>query len=613
MNPNAVSERSGEEPVHESCGGCGALLDVTGFGPFDPVICPKCSAETNVKQQFGNYQLQRRFAIGGMSVIFVGWDRTLDREVAIKVLNEQYCHDERRIQALENEARLTAQVSHPNVVKVYAVGRAYGRFYLVMELLKGQSFEQVIAKRGALPEEEVLEIALQVGAGLQAAQKAGMIHRDVKPGNIHLAPDGHTRLLDFGLALLTQEGRAQAEEIWATPYYVPPEALERGIEDFRSDLYAFGASLYHALCGRPPFESTSTSNNILRRAKQTIPRLGQVAPWISPATGHVIDRMMAYQAKDRWASYEEVLQALEQAKKSAGQKPATPVHSQHRIKRRRQQTSFGLVFLVLLLAFGGGLALWRPWQKAEPAAPASELPELRPDEDEVTFNPGGEKGVELFDSWKTARGFIEAGDYDRAAQAFEKLSRQPSLAGMPLVWANFEGSVASALASQPGRARSLITRSLRDLEQIGRQRSRQRRYREIAEVLQEIPPPVEEDFPEDPRGITEWMGTFALALKQWGQGQWKAALPALARVRGANLPEELAWFRRYQDIADRYLADGVILTGLDQLPPPKNEAEVQNELQMIAEALPALRTKGRAPFNLKAREEYLGRLLDSFQ
>ena len=242
-------------------------MDVTSFRPFDAVICPTCSAETNVKRNFGSYRLDQRFAIGGMSVIFAGWDTTLDRRVAIKVLNEQFCNEDARIQAFENEARLTAQVSHPNVVKVYAVGRAHGRFYLVMELIEGKSWEQIISKRGALPEDEVLEIALQVGAGLRAAKSAGMIHRDVKPGNILVDEAGHARLLDFGLALITQDGRAQAEEVWATPYYVPPEALERGIEDFRSDIYAFGASLYHALAGRPPFESTSTSNALLRRAK----------------------------------------------------------------------------------------------------------------------------------------------------------------------------------------------------------------------------------------------------------------------------------------------------------------------------------------------------------
>jgi len=216
-----VSDSSINEPISEPCEGCGELLDVTNFGPFETAICPHCSVETHVKRNFGTYRLQQRYAVGGMSVIFVGQDTTLDRKVAIKVLNEEYCNDEVRIQAFENEARLTAQVSHPNVVQVYAVGRAFGRFYLVMELLEGQSFERIMSTRGALPENEVLEIASQVALGLQAAKNAGMIHRDVKPGNILIDEKGRARLVDFGLALITHDGHAQAEEVWATPLAPP--------------------------------------------------------------------------------------------------------------------------------------------------------------------------------------------------------------------------------------------------------------------------------------------------------------------------------------------------------------------------------------------------------
>lgn len=139
-----MSDSASEEPIHESCDACGELLDVTSFSPFETVVCPSCSAEKKVKRIFGNYRLEKRFATGGMSVIFVGCDTTLNRKVAIKVLNEEYCNDEVRIQAFENEACLTAKVSHANVVKIFAVDRAHGRFYLVMELLDGRSFERLM-------------------------------------------------------------------------------------------------------------------------------------------------------------------------------------------------------------------------------------------------------------------------------------------------------------------------------------------------------------------------------------------------------------------------------------------------------------------------------------
>ncbi|MDB4505017.1 serine/threonine protein kinase, partial [Akkermansiaceae bacterium] len=244
---------SDSEPITavlEFCSGCKEELDVTTFEPFSNVICPYCGVETRVKRQLGNYYLERRYAVGGMSVVYLATDQTLDREVAVKVLNEDYSADEVRVAAFESEARLTAAVNHPNVVQVYTVGRAYDRFYLVMELLKGQSFEAVMGERGALPEDEVLDLALQVTKGLRAANDVGVLHRDVKPGNILLSDDDRTKLVDFGLALITQGGSATAEEVWATPYYVPPEALDRSTEDFRSDLYAFGATLYHALAGK---------------------------------------------------------------------------------------------------------------------------------------------------------------------------------------------------------------------------------------------------------------------------------------------------------------------------------------------------------------------------
>ena len=608
-----MSDPAFEKPIHESCEGCGQLLDVTIFGPFDAVICPHCSAETRVKRVFGNYRLEQRFAIGGMSVIFVGWDTTLDRKVAIKVLNEEYCNDEVRIQAFENEARLTAQVSHPNVVKVFAVGRAYGRFYLVMELLEGRSFELVMKKRGALPEDEVLDIATQVASGLQAAKRAGMIHRDVKPGNIHIDPEGRARLLDFGLALITQDGSARAEEVWATPYYVPPEALERGIEDSRSDIYAFGATLYHALAGRPPFESTTNSNSMLRKAKQTIPRLCKVAPWISPNTGEAIDRMMAFKPEHRWPSYGQVMKALEQAKLTIGQKTSIPVHSQTRIKRRKKNGAFGVIFFIFLISMSAGLAIWQPWKKntTTPGKPPGTT--KLPDNQQEIFNPNGRGRPSLQKRWTEARQLTQSGNYEKACEGFLSISRDPTVTGMEQVWTSLEASVATALAGKPGEARRLISKSLADLDTLPKQRSQQRRYRELCEVLERIPPPSTGDIPERPKDIIDWMGTFALALKLWEQGQWEEALPSFAAVRGASLPDELSWFKTYQNIADIYLGDGQILTSFKKFPDPRNEQEASSQIGEIADATKNLRTLGRAKYSLRARQAHLARLRKGFQ
>ncbi|YCM45936.1 serine/threonine-protein kinase [Verrucomicrobiaceae bacterium 227] len=601
-------------PAYEPCQACGELLDVTTFAPFEAAICPHCETETRVKREFGAYELKRRYAIGGMSVIFVGWDPLLGREVAIKVLNEEYCNDENRILAFENEARLTAQVNHPNVVEVYAVGRAYGRFYLVMELLEGQSFERIMSERGALPEAEVLAVALQVASGLQAAKKAGMIHRDVKPGNILIDSKGTTKLVDFGLALITQDGSAQAEEIWATPYYVPPEALERGTEDFRSDIYAFGATLYHALAGRPPFESTSTANKVLRRAKQTIPRLTKIAPWIGSATGETIDRMMAFKPEHRWESYGDVIASLENASRNPGTGKTTTNSSGGRIRRRnRSRTRFAI--LTFIAAAAASLAILKPREKK--AGPVAD----EPIPDSVTETPQSilpsdgaqDQTTRIGKAWRQARGLVAKKEYAKSEQRFIELATDPSLPLSSRAWALLEASISAYLDGRPGIGRRHAHDTFLTLKDLQEKDPMVKAFRDLSSTLHRIPFPLPAEFPQNPKDIVGAMGTFALSLKLWEQGQCEAALPGFATVRNLTLSDEFRWFQRYQELADHYLADGELLGTLADLPQPESEDDANHQINKFGDAIKSLKTKGRARFNIRARQAYLSRLRKGFQ
>ncbi|RYD63572.1 MAG: serine/threonine protein kinase, partial [Verrucomicrobiaceae bacterium] len=297
-----------------NCQACGQSLDVSEVAPFSNVECPVCGKHTRVKREFGPYTLMKRHAIGGMSVVFMAQDNTLNREVIVKILNEEYGSDDKRIAAFEEEARITASFSHPHVVRVFTTGRAFGRFYIAMELVPGGHFEHHIRERGSIPEAEMLPLAVQVVAGLKAAQAAGLIHRDMKPGNILLDAAGNAKIVDFGLALVTKGGKAQATEIWATPYYVPPETIEGLPEDFRSDMYAFGATLYHALAGKPPCDEESMDTNKLREVKKKIQPLAKAAPHLSADTCAVVDRAMAHDPALRFRSYDDLLAALETAR-----------------------------------------------------------------------------------------------------------------------------------------------------------------------------------------------------------------------------------------------------------------------------------------------------------
>ena len=518
-----------------------------------------------------------------------------------------------RIQAVENEARLTAKVSHTTFVKIFAFDRAHGRFYLVMELLDGRSFEQIMGDRGALPEDEVLEIAIQIASGLKAAKRAGIIHRDVKPGNIHIAPEGRASLLDFGLALITQDGRAKAKEAWATPYYVPPEALERDIEDFRSDIYAFGATLYHGLAGCPPFESGTNSISSLRKAKKAIPKLCKVAPWISRNTSEIIDRMMAFNPDHRWSSYSKVMRALEQAQLTMSKDFSPPTHIQTRIKRRRKKTIFSIISTVALILVSIGLATWQPSIKIIVEPKAGSGSNNAQNEKPKLFNPNGENRPSLEKRWAEARQLTKSGNYEKASERFLSISRDPTVSGMEQVWTSLEASIANSLAGKPGAARRLISKSLSDLNALSEQHSQHERYRDLCQLLERIEPPTTHNLPDEPKTITDWMGTFAIALKLWEQSKWEEALPLLANVRGAELPDELSWFVIYQNIADVYLGDGQVLARLKKIPTPKDEQETNRLIDKITKASRNLRSMGRANYNLNARLTHLIQLCKEFQ
>ena len=340
------------------CGSCGCQMDISALEPYTNVVCPECGEHTRVKCELGNYRLIGRHAVGGMSKLFVARDMTLGREVAIKILNDEYCRDEHRMRQFEHEALITAAISHPHVVRVFTVGKAFGHFYIAMELVLGESLEQRMAREGAISEAEILPLCEEIIAGLRAAQDAGLIHRDIKPGNILFDANDHVKIVDFGLALVTQGGVAKAEEIWATPYYVPPEALTGEHEDFRSDMYALGATLYHALSGRPSIPEQSKSSREVLHGKEHIESLAKIAPWLKPETRQWVERAMAFQREDRFESYAEMEESRALANHVIDAVGASdPVYFSERDQRRTRDKIIvtvmvvaGLIALIAILA-----------------------------------------------------------------------------------------------------------------------------------------------------------------------------------------------------------------------------------------------------------------------
>ncbi|HYY14489.1 MAG TPA: serine/threonine-protein kinase, partial [Chthoniobacterales bacterium] len=180
-------------------------------------------------------------------------------------------------------------------------------------LLEHGSLDDLIEQRKRVPEQRLLQTGIQIASGLRAAQAKGLIHRDIKPANILFANEYTAKIGDFGLVGVTAHTAEARGEIWGTPYYVAPERLDRQVEDFRSDIYSLGATLYHALAGRPPIEGDTTSATELRKLKQQRFDLRRIAPDVSTTTAEVLQRMIAPAPAERFASYNQLIEELERA------------------------------------------------------------------------------------------------------------------------------------------------------------------------------------------------------------------------------------------------------------------------------------------------------------
>jgi serine/threonine protein kinase len=210
-------------------------------------------------------------------------------------------------------------VNHPNVVQIFSLGTDHGQFYVVMELVDHGSLDDLMESQGRLPEHQVLDIGIQIARGLRAAHRKGLIHRDVKPANILFADEQAAKIGDFGLAAFaTQQSQNTGSDgvLWGTPPYVAPERLCNQLEDVRSDIYSLGATLFHAVAGKAPIDSSTNSATELYALKQHPSELRTIAPKVSGPTARVLQRMIAPDPKQRFSSYDELLAEFDAARRA---------------------------------------------------------------------------------------------------------------------------------------------------------------------------------------------------------------------------------------------------------------------------------------------------------
>lgn len=300
------------------CPTCGTSLDISQLGFYARLTCPQCGKKSRVHTLLANFRINGVLGQGGMSVVFSASDLVLGRELAIKVLNENYRDQPERIARFENECMLMAKVRHENVVSVYSASWARGQFYIAMEKVEGRNLELIIEEHKCLLPDEALDVVQQVACGLRAAHVAGVLHRDMKPGNIIITPEGRAKVLDFGLSQEDCPGTDQEEIIWATPFYVSPETLQRKPEDVRTDIYALGMTLRCLITGVYNLPQTQFSIDELLEIKRKMPPLQETYPNLDEALCDLVDHMTAFDPAGRPISYDELLDEIAEVRRSSG-------------------------------------------------------------------------------------------------------------------------------------------------------------------------------------------------------------------------------------------------------------------------------------------------------
>jgi hypothetical protein len=422
--------------IIDTCPACGGAIDVSEELPFAQIYCPHCGEAMRARRIFNNFELVELIGEGGMGSVFKAYDHNLGRMVALKVLRREMSAREDERTKLEQEARITASVNHPHVVRVYSFGEADGQFYLAMELVEKGSLDDLMSVQTRVSEVQVLEIGLQIAQGLEAASEKGLIHRDVKPGNI-LFSDAHTtKIVDFGLARVLEEEAEARGEIWGTPYYIAPERLNYEPEDFRSDIYSLGGTLFHAIAGRPPFEAESASLVALKQIKSQPVSLEAFAPDVTPETAYVINRMLEKNPDDRYASYAELIEHLEFARAKVLEHAGRPPGAKRevvKVETNRTKVYVALISLAAALLLLGAV-VWLFLTSERP-----EIMELR-----ETVTAGQQE--EAADPLDTGVAALGAGDLAAAEANFQAVAAAAPARSERAQWAAFNLALAAALS-----------------------------------------------------------------------------------------------------------------------------------------------------------------------
>ena len=318
----------------------------------------------------GRYRLEARIGSGGMSTVYRATDETLQRQVAIKLMNREIATDSDQLERFRREGRAVAQLSHPHIVGVIDYGEDDSRPYIVFEYVEGETLKERIRRTGRLPTTEAVAYAIEIARALGAAHARHIVHRDVKPQNVLIDEEGSAKVTDFGIArTLDEEGLTADGRVLGTTDYVSPEqALGRPVTG-QSDLYSLGVVLYEMLTGEVPFKGENQIAVAMKHVREELPDVQTKRPEVSAALAAIVDTATAKRVEDRYADDAELIAdledvlAIETARSGSATGEVTsvlrtlPSQTQRRVPFRvRHRVWAAMLVLVLLALVGGAIA-----------------------------------------------------------------------------------------------------------------------------------------------------------------------------------------------------------------------------------------------------------------
>lgn len=286
------------------------------------INCPECSTALPVPENnlapgavIGDFLLEKPLSSGGMGMVYLARQISLDRPVALKVLREKFADNQEYIEGLFREARAAAKLTHPNIVQAYAVGEENGIFYFAMEYIRGETFKQILKRQNILEFDQAVKVIKEICGALQAAwNEQKLVHQDIKPDNIMLDANGFAKLADLGLARSanTDSGPSEDEtEVMGTPQYISPEQLTGVPTDVRSDIYSLGATFYQFVTGQFPYPEETAEAMARKHVEGNLTPPKEINPELPQQLNDIIVKMMARHIEERYQSPADIVKALD--------------------------------------------------------------------------------------------------------------------------------------------------------------------------------------------------------------------------------------------------------------------------------------------------------------